>query len=791
MERVNFTGSTRKRIQAYFGKASSVVPISCALFIALCVTFSIHQQSAPEAAPSSVPKATFSAGRAMNHLVAIAKKPHPMGSTAHSAVRDYIMETLSEAGVEPELQKALGINRAGGTLRVGAVENILVRLKGVTEGKAVLLLGHYDSAPNSMGASDDGSAVAVLLETLDALRSGPALKNDVIFLFSDGEECGLLGANAFIDEHRWAKDVGVVLNFEARGNSGPAIMFETSDDNRWLIREFANSAPAPIAHSLSYEIYRLLPNDTDFTVFKKAGVPGLNFAYINGLGHYHTLLDKPDEVDERSLQHQGSYALSLTRHLGNLDLRLAKESGEGSAIYFDLFGKILVHYSIFWTLPLAVLVLALFAALIIVGFNRGRLTLWGISVGFLALVFSILVSSLMTLLLLKGIALLHKGAAPSPHAVQSDLLLIGIVAWIVAVTSTIYLLVRDRASVESLTTGAMLWWLILMVVTVIFLPGGSFLFAWPLCFSLIGLGWMMLAKERGKGSTNLSILLAVWAMPVIVLTVPTTYQIFIALTLDWAAVVIGMVVLILGLLVPHLQLITVQLKWWLPGCSVIAGFVIFAVGSLMFIDGVRYPRQNSILYGLNADSGKAVWASDATHPDEWTSQFFAGGVERGTLPDFFYADSSKPFLKSSAQLTSLSAPRLELITDTTLGGIRTMRMRLSSPRQAAVMSVYIDSEAEVLKAIVNEKPVEDDQDHTPAARERKHQWAIRIFGFPRQGMELQWEVRAIGPLKIRLVDQSYGIPELGGVAFKSRPQSLIPSTASYTDSTFLSKSFIF
>src|SRR3989440_129145 len=51
-----------------------------------------------------------------------------------------------------------------------------------------------------------------------------------------------------------------------------------------------------------------------------SGLPGLNFAYIGGLVHYHSATDNLAAVDEGSVQHQGSYALALARHFGNLDL---------------------------------------------------------------------------------------------------------------------------------------------------------------------------------------------------------------------------------------------------------------------------------------------------------------------------------------------------------------------------------------------------------------------------------------------------------------------------------------
>ena len=107
------------------------------------------------------------------------------------------------------------------------MENVLARIKGTNNSRAVLLVAHYDSVATSFGANDDGAGVVTLLETARALKSVDPLKNDVIFLFSDGEEVGLLGAKAFTS-HPWARDIVVFMNFESRGNTGPVVMFETS-----------------------------------------------------------------------------------------------------------------------------------------------------------------------------------------------------------------------------------------------------------------------------------------------------------------------------------------------------------------------------------------------------------------------------------------------------------------------------------------------------------------------------------------------------------------------------------
>jgi hypothetical protein len=121
-------------------------------------------------------------------------------------------------------------------------------------------------------------------------------------------------------------------------------------------RSWLGAHPAP--YSLSYEIYKRLPNDTDLSIFKEAGFAGLNFAYIKGANHYHTQIDIIESIDERSLQHHGAYFVSLARRLGDLDILQLKDA---DAIYFNLPGSLLVHYSVVWVkylVALASIVLA-------------------------------------------------------------------------------------------------------------------------------------------------------------------------------------------------------------------------------------------------------------------------------------------------------------------------------------------------------------------------------------------------------------------------------------------------
>src|SRR5690606_16680614 len=195
--------------------------------------------------------------------------------------REWIVEAFRAHGLEPEVQEDVVLRDASRNaegrrhLHAMRVRNVVARREGAprpaseaSEGapasrpKAVALFAHYDSVPTGPGAADDAAGVAVLLETLRALKASPPLPRDVLFVVTDGEEVGLMGARAFVERHDAAKDVGVALNFEARGHRGPSLMFQTSPENGGLIRTYAEAVARPVANSAGAEVYRRMPNDT-------------------------------------------------------------------------------------------------------------------------------------------------------------------------------------------------------------------------------------------------------------------------------------------------------------------------------------------------------------------------------------------------------------------------------------------------------------------------------------------------------------------------------------------------
>jgi peptidase M28-like protein len=761
-------------------RADWVRAIGAFFLVTSSVVLSIYQIAPPAAVSPSGRLTDFSSGRALQHLREIARRPHPIGSSEHARVRGYILKELTALGVSPEVQKTTAVSpRRGVTVVAGGVENIIAVLEGTGEGEALLIVGHYDSVPTGPGASDDGSAIATMLETLRALKAGEPLKNDVIFLFTDGEEVGLLGAEAFVDEHPAVKSIGLVLNFEARGNGGPSIMFETSDSNGWLIREFAKSAPYPVANSLSYEIYKLLPNDTDFTIFKNAGLAGLNLAYIKGVSHYHSQLDSVEEIDERSLQHQGSYALGLTRHFGNLHLGNIRES---NAVYFNVLG-LMVHYDIVWTIPLTVFVSLLFFVVMAFGVKTRRLTFSGIGLSFLVFTLTIVVVMLIVTLVWRIVSKLHSGYGlmPQGETYNSDTYLVGFIALSVSITSALFVWYRRKFSVQELMAGSLLWWFILMLFATITVPGGSFLFTWPLLFSLIPLGFMLASKDRETILWKDFAQLAAGAIPAILLLVPMIYLIFMAMTLRMIAVVIFLVVLLLGLLIPHLYFISRPKSWLLPTALALMSLGFILVGSLTSKFDTSRPKPTNLFYAMNADSERAVWASYDQRTDEWTSQFLAKNTERGTLSEYIPSNYNG-FLKSQAPPISLGAPNLTLLEDSINDTTRRLRIRIESTRQAPVVSIYLQSGIEVSEVAINGNRISNNA---------KSGLALSYFALPQKGIEVVLQVKASEPVRIRAVDLSYGLPELPGEPHYVRPGHMIPSIHPYSDSTLVSKTFTF
>ena len=746
--------------------------------LALFAAFSLWLLRPPRPLPATAPVSEFSAYRALPHVAAVAARPHPLGSAAQGRVRAYLLHQLRALGLAPIVQEGIGLATKGGEVTAGRVQNIVARLPGRQPGgKAVLVLAHYDSQPHTPGAGDDAAGVATLLETIRALRTGPPLAHDVIWLFTDGEEVGLLGARAYAaDTARLHREVGVVLNFEGRGNTGPSLTFEVSPGNGWLMREYAHAAPYPLASSLFYEAYRHLSNDTDFTPLRQAGLPGLNFAYVGGYPYYHSPTDTPAHLDLASLQHHGSYALSLVRHFAGLPLA---RTTAPDYTFFNPLGHWLVCYPTAWNLPLTLVTLGLLLAVMAVAQHRRRLGWLSLLGGALAWLGG------LALVLLAGGGLLaligwaypqygtfYDHAAYNALAYQAALLALGL-----GLLAGYYGWLGRRTLPDTLAGGALLVAAALLGVLQARAASSAFLLALPLLAAT--LAWA-LRLRRATAPGNLPTTgLGGWglALPAVALLVPTGYLVLIIFGLS-ILVLLGAVLLavLVGLLLPLLlPVLTVpgsgmappRQQWQLPGAALAVALGALAVGHFTRQPTADQPQQTHLFYALDADHQRAYWLSAAARPDTWTRQVLTQ-PQYGPLLSLYPQQAA--LLHQAAPLLALASPSVHVLADSaaTPGGPRYLRLLVRPGRDSVADFRLAFTPADGLGARrVAGQPL------PPTALAQSAGAAITFHAPRAAGEVLELTAAGTGPLRFSLTTRSRWLPT--GLGVPGLPATVVPA----------------
>ena len=425
----------------------------------------------PHVLGADAPAAEFSAGRAYDTLGRLLgpEKPHPVSSDENAAVRARIQAEFARLGVKTSTYKAFACNAWRGFAAVPCATTIDIVAEIVPgEGKAIVLLAHYNSVPAGPGASDDESGVATVLETARALkaRGGKSL-HPVIGVITDGEEAGLLGAEAFLQNKDLKARVGAVVNVEARGTTGRSLLFQTSPADSKLIDLYAAHVPFTATSSLFAEIYRLLPNDTDLTLFIKQGFPSFNFAFSDNVADYHTPFDRRANLSRLTLQEQGSNMLGVATALEQTPYDGLKGHGE---VYLDILGYAVPRMPASWALPAAIvsLLLLLFAAW------RAKDVAARDWVRAALLPPAMLIACGAIGWALHTIAQLICGQ-PDPSYAYPIALREGLAFGVAAMV----LLTARMADARAAALGAWIWFAVLSVLTAAFLPGISPYFLFP------------------------------------------------------------------------------------------------------------------------------------------------------------------------------------------------------------------------------------------------------------------------------------------------------------------------
>lgn len=255
----------------------------------------------------------------------------PVGTEANARARQYVVDQLRALGLDVRVQVADARRHELGLS--AHVQNVIAVKEGSIR-EAIALVSHYDSSPFAPGGADDALGVAVSIEAARSLLQQP-LRHTLAVLVTDGEEAGLMGAAA-LDADPVGQRLGAYINIESVGSSGPSLLFEAGPGNRWIVDTWARVAPEPRGGSFALEIYRRIPNDTDFSILKRLDVPGLNFAPVLDGYAYHTPRDTAERLSSDTVSQTGHNVVATAQALDQQDL--SRRSIE-EATYFDLLGR--------------------------------------------------------------------------------------------------------------------------------------------------------------------------------------------------------------------------------------------------------------------------------------------------------------------------------------------------------------------------------------------------------------------------------------------------------------------
>ena len=730
----------------------------------------------------SEPLTAFSTERALKHVEKIAQKPHFIGSENHTEVKTYLVKELEKLGLEVQIQNSAVLSKWNNLVET---QNIVARLKGSDSKKSLLLLSHYDSAPHtkSLGASDDANGLAVILEGIRAfLHQQSPHQNDIIILFSDAEEVGLNGAYAFAAEHPWAKEVGLVINFEARGSNGPSMMLaETEGGNAQLIKAFSAAGTTyPVSNSLMYSIYKMLPNDTDLTAFReKAAIPGFNFAFIDDHFDYHTAQDNYENFTPECLEHQASYLMPMLTYFSNTDLTALKSTED--QVYFNVpFG--FIHYPYTWNLPLLIIAFVLFFAITIIGLGKHVLDFREVIRGFAPFFGSLFISAIISFFGWKMIQSLYpayqdilQGFPYNGHRYITAFVFITL-----AICFWFYAYFIKSKNATSYFIAPLFTFILINGLIYVYLDGASF-YIIPVYFGLISLGIVVF---KSKITWIASLLLSI---PALFLFVPfvTLFPIGLGLKmLAGSAIFIVLCFSFLLLLVGNFP----NKNGW--------GWLFFGLGFLFLIiahteSGFEKgkAKPTSLVYISEANTAKNWWATYDKVLDPWTKNYLGeqpiNAASLNTNPLTSKYNSGFTFM-AEAPSKNIAAPSLVFLRDTIIGNYRSVQVEIKANRPVNRIDVFMNEKIKIHNLRANGIQTIKQKESFFI---RKDSRVLNYYPIQNKPLTLQFQIPKAEKLQLEIMTSSFDLLENKLFSIPNRPDELIPMPFVLNDAIIVKKKF--
>lgn len=717
-----------------------------------------HGYAKPDVLGEDAPAQAFSSGRAYATLGRVLgpEIPHPVSSDENAAVRARVQAEFAKLGVRTSTYTAFACNawRGFGFVPCATVTDIVAEVVP-GEGKAIVLLAHYDSVPAGPGASDDESGTAIVLETARALRArGGKSLHPVIAVITDGEEAGLLGAQAYLENAAFKARTGAVVNVEARGTEGRSLLFQTSPGDSKLIDLYARSVPFYATSSLFAEIYRLLPNDTDLTLFIKAGIPSYNFAFSDNVADYHTPLDRRENLSRLTLQEQGDNMLGVTASL--MQTPYADLAGTDD-VYLDLFGRVLPRIPASWTLGLSLAALAL---LLIAAFRaRGITTRDWIMAG---LTPPVLIAACGAMGWLLHFLAQTISGQPDPSYAYPIALREGFALGAAAAV----LLVGRMAGARAAMLSVWIWFAVFSLATAIFVNGLSPYFLFPTLLAAVAAIAVIVRPDaletlwgRAAFAVAMLLALAIWISLVAAgegLMGLRMHPLF-TLPAAFAAMTI----------IPLLDARALSRRAWTFCLAVTLGGALVAT----VIAGVQpafsktAAQRLSMRYVEDAGTKKAQWVLDATAPLP-PSLRAAGDFTKtpaAALPNPFPLTFNAPVGDARFQ-----PPGAEIVADGGFEGGRRVTVALHGSPATSSMGIIIPKGAKLTTVDIHGQ-------HLVAPKGNDGDTLLACVSRDCAGEVVSIETATHDAFTLTIIEQRYGLPPFADKMLAARPKQAVPS----------------
>lgn len=731
-----------------------------------CITILIFYVMVPQTVEKNTPINEFSTEKALTHVKEITQKPHYIGSKGHEEVADYLYNELKNLGLKPQFQT--GFTLSDGGILVNS-KNIIAKIKGTEKGKSLLLLSHYDSAPHSksLGASDDASGIATILESVRAyLVNKQSPKNDIIILFSDAEEIGLNGAALFVKKHPWAKNVGVVINLEARGSSGPGYMLmETNQGNVNMVNAFSQSdSSRPNSNSLMYSIYKMLPNDTDLTVFRELGkIQGFNFAFIDNHFNYHTTQDSYENLNQKTLAHQGSNFYPLMVSLANADL--SKLNSTKDKVYFSIpFG--FINYPFEWVTTMLLVAVVAFLFLLFLGFSKRVLVPSAIAKGFITFFYAIAITGTIGFFGWKLILKIY----PQYNDIQQGFTynghdyIYGFVSIALAICFLVYHTKENKPQEYNQVIAPLFLWLLINLGITLKLKGAGF-FIIPIFSSLLMLACFVIT-QKSKTLVNLFL-----SIPTLIILVPFVIMFPIGLGLKIIFVSTIFVTLIFGLLLPVFG--SFQNKKAYFSLFIFIGLCFFGKAHFNSDFETNKAKPNSLVYIQKDDQNKAYWATYDKNLDEWTKGYLGEKPKVATI-----LNTNKIYSKYKSEYSYMApAPNkkikksiISFSRDSIIGNQRHFTITIKPERKLNRIDVFFNSTMFTDLVANEEKSLEINS----AIGNRKDSKTVTYYVVDTTALELKFKIPSKSKLELDIKESSFDLLEHPLFSITKRKKEMMP-----------------